>query len=40
MAIYDKKAQIDLYQKRKEKSNWGAWLFWGLVALIIIGTLS
>jgi len=38
MATYDKKGQIDLYQKRK--TNWGAWVFWGFVALMVFGALA
>lgn len=38
MARYHKKGQIDLYQK--QKTNWGAWVLWGFVALVILGALS
>lgn len=33
---YRKKGQLDFYEKEK-KSNLGTWVFWGFVALVLIG---
>lgn len=37
MATYRKKGQIDVYQK--QKPNWGLWVFWGVIALMILANL-